>query len=122
MKPRAIVMLLAATFATAPLLAQAGGCKSSRRDEPLVGPVNLSTPQLELGQRVFMAHCYQCHPGGRAGVGPAINDKPLPRPAIRTQVRAGVGAMPGFDEKKLSDQEVHAVADYVAALHQTGKS
>jgi mono/diheme cytochrome c family protein len=98
------------------------GCGSTRRDEPLVGPIDVGDPQLKLGQQVFMSHCYQCHPGGRGGVGPAINNKPLPRAAIRTQVRLGAGAMPGFNEQHISDEQLHAVARYVAALHQTGKS
>jgi mono/diheme cytochrome c family protein len=116
-----VSVLLCLVALAAPLLVQAG-CGSTRREEPLVGPLDVSDPQLKLGRQVFMSQCYQCHPGGRGGVGPALNDKPLPQPAIRTQVRAGVGAMPGFNEQRVNDDELHAVARYVAALRQAGRS
>jgi mono/diheme cytochrome c family protein len=105
----------------ASILAQAG-CGSSRREAPLAGPVDVSDPQVKLGQQVFSYHCYQCHPGGRAGVGPALNNKPLPQAAIRTQVRAGVGAMPGFNEQIISDEQLRALGQYVAALRRAGKT
>jgi len=111
----AVVLGVVATAAA--LLVQAG-CGSTRREEPLVGSVDLADPQLTLGRQVYMQNCYQCHPGGRGGVGPALNDKPLPQPAIRTQVRAGVGAMPGYNEQRINDEELHAVARYVVALRQ----
>lgn len=113
----ACLLLLVAMAAS---VAVQAGCGSSRREAPLVGPVDVSTPELKLGQQVFMFQCYQCHPGGRAGVGPALNNKPLPQAAIRTQVRAGVGAMPGFDEQRISDAELHALSRYVVALRRAG--
>lgn len=94
-------------------------CRSSRRDEPLVGPVALSTPQHQLGQRVFMTHCYQCHPGGDAGLAPAINSKPLPGALIRTQVRHGLGEMPGFGADRIPDPDLDALVLYVNALDRT---
>lgn len=92
------------------------GCGSARRSVPLVGPMELDDPQLILGQQVFASHCYQCHPGGRAGLGPAINDKPLPAALIRMQVRNGLGAMPAFGEPVISDEQLDAVAQYLVAL------
>jgi mono/diheme cytochrome c family protein len=78
-------------------------------------------PQLagreHRGAHLFRKFCYQCHPGGAGGLGPSLNEKPLPQLAIRTQIREGVGAMPSFDSKWLTDDEVAAIADYVAALH-----
>jgi len=71
------------------------GCGSARRGEPLIGPVGLSD-QARLGRVVFYANCDQCHPGGEAGLGPSLNNKPLPGFAIKTQVRHGLGAMPSF--------------------------
>jgi mono/diheme cytochrome c family protein len=63
-----------------------------------------------------MRACYQCHPGGMAGLGPAINDKPLPGWLIKTQVRQGLGAMPSFDESELSDADLEALVEYISAL------
>ena len=95
------------------------GCGTARRAEPLVGPIQLSEHE-QLGRKVFSQHCYQCHPNGAGGVGPAINDKPLPQALIRTQVRAGLGAMPGFDEEHISDDELKALSAYLATLRKSG--
>jgi|SRR5687767_2883113 mono/diheme cytochrome c family protein len=120
MTRRRSVSLVAVTgCAVALASALASGCGSTRRAEPLVGPIRL-TEQQQLGRAVFSQHCYQCHPNGAGGVGPAINDKPLPQGLIRTQVRAGLGAMPGFDEHHISDDELKAVSAYLATLRKAG--
>lgn len=91
-------------------------CSSARRGEPLVGPF-VARGEAELaGRRVFMRACHECHPGGMAGLGPALNDKPLPRWLIRFQVRNGLGAMPSFDESQITGDELDALADYLVAL------
>jgi mono/diheme cytochrome c family protein len=95
------------------------GC-SARRSEPLVGSLTISSPAIAQGRTVFMAHCHQCHPGGEAGLGPAINNKPLPKFAIRTQVRHGFGAMPAFDENEISETEFDALVSYLDALRRHG--
>ena len=109
---------LAAACVVAGIVAAHLACSSARRDEPLVGPVEISTPELRIGQQVFMMHCYQCHPGGRAGVGPALNNKPAPAALIKTQVRAGLGAMPRFGDDRIRDTELDALANYVIALRE----
>jgi mono/diheme cytochrome c family protein len=97
------------------LLVQAG-CGSARRGEPITGPLQLSTPDSARGQMVFMRHCHQCHPGGEAGLGPALNNKPLPGFMMILQVRHGLGAMPSFSEQHISDEELDALIAYVKAL------
>src|SRR5690349_19856420 len=72
------------------------GCSSARRGEPVSGRPVSSAPRVRAGQVVFYQYCNPCHPGGEGGVGPALNNKPLPEFAIRTQVRHGLGAMPAF--------------------------
>jgi mono/diheme cytochrome c family protein len=67
-----------------------------------------------------MAHCQPCHPGGEAGLGPAINDKPLPGFLIRLQVRSGVGAMPAFSAEEISVDELAALTAYLKALRRHG--
>jgi mono/diheme cytochrome c family protein len=93
-----------------------GGCGSARRGEPLSGPLRLDSTKLVQGQRVFNAHCDQCHPGGEAGLGPALNNKPLPPFLMKIQVRRGLGAMPGFSEKLISDRELDNLIAYTKAL------
>jgi mono/diheme cytochrome c family protein len=71
------------------------------------------------GKHLFQKFCYQCHPGGSQGVGPALDDKTLAEAAIRTQIRAGVGAMPAFPEDWLTDDQVAQIAEYVTTLHKS---
>jgi mono/diheme cytochrome c family protein len=91
-------------------------CAAPRADETLSGTLPLDDPKLVAGQQIFMRNCYQCHPGGNAGLGPSLNDKGLPGFAIRTQVRNGFGAMPAFDDKRISDQDLENVVAYLKAL------
>jgi mono/diheme cytochrome c family protein len=65
-----------------------------------------------------MRECNQCHPAGAAGLGPAINNKPLPGVAMRTQIRLGAGAMPAFKDDALKDAEVDAIVAYLNKLQQ----
>jgi mono/diheme cytochrome c family protein len=92
-------------------------CGAEHRGEPQSAEVIPATRSELHGKRLFQKFCYQCHPGGSQGLGPALNDKPLPAAAIRTQIRAGVGAMPSFGKDWLTDQQVAEIADYVTTLH-----
>jgi mono/diheme cytochrome c family protein len=67
-----------------------------------------------------MARCNQCHPGGDGGLGPSINAKPLPGFLVRLQVRAGLGAMPGFSEQDISEQELNDLVAYLKILRRHG--
>lgn len=96
------------------------GCRSPRRGEPLQGPMNISDPRIAHGEKLFMQHCYACHPNGEGGLGPSLNDKPAPRFLVKTQIRAGLGTMPEFSEKEISSEELNDLADYVIALRRHG--
>jgi mono/diheme cytochrome c family protein len=91
-------------------------CGSARRGDALVGEQRAPNEQLALGERVFDRQCSQCHPGGEAGLGPALNNKPLPQWAVRIQVRNGVGAMPRFASAEISHDELSAVTAYMVWL------
>jgi mono/diheme cytochrome c family protein len=69
-----------------------------------------------------MLHCQKCHPGGEAGLGPALNDKPLPVFLMRFQVRKGLGAMPAFPESRISGDELDDLLKYVVAFRRHGTS
>jgi mono/diheme cytochrome c family protein len=86
---------------------------STRRSLPLEGPLALNEEQKH-GEVVFMQHCERCHPQGEAGLGPAIN--PAPDFGKRFQIRHGLGVMPSFDEKQISDKELNNVLSYLKAL------
>jgi mono/diheme cytochrome c family protein len=65
--------------------------------------MKLEDARLIAGQQVFLTHCHQCHPGGEAGLGPALNNRPLPDFLTRMQVRGGIGVMPGFSEEEIEE-------------------
>lgn len=92
------------------------GCGPERRDEPFTEPLAQPPGDVAAGERAFASHCFQCHPGGAAGLGPAINDKPLPVTLIKTQVRQGLGVMPAFGEEHISDEELEEIVRYLKAL------
>lgn len=95
------------------------GCGSKRRGELVGRPIIPDTPAERRGERLFYRYCASCHPGGEAGLGPALNDKPLPESLVRTQIRKGLGAMPAFHEDKLTDAQVDEIAAFVSELRQT---
>ena len=80
--------------------------------------VEMPTETLEDGRRHFNIYCATCHPGGMAGLGPAIINKPLPEFLIKFQIRNGVGVMPAFDDKVLSDEQVDNIAEYLVYLRK----
>ena len=94
------------------------GCGESRKGD-LSEDRFRQDQQLAQGRVVFMHNCNQCHVLGGPGLGPGLNDKPLPGLAIKTQIRHGVGAMPAFSTDDISDAQMDAVVKYMQALrHQ----
>ncbi len=69
------------------------------------------------GEAIFSANCGGCHTLSAAGTtgttGPNLDDLAPAQDAVEMQVRMGGGGMPAF-EGKLSDEEIEAVAAYVA--------
>ena len=94
------------------------GCHSARRGEPLTGPMKIENADVAHGQILFMQHCHQCHPFGQGGLGPVINNTPAPRFLVKTQIRLGLGAMPGFPKEKINPEELDHLVDYVMALRK----
>lgn len=95
-------------------------CGSARRSEPLVGAWRPPSPESARGERIFMAHCHTCHPGGETGLGPSLNDKPLPGFLVRLQVRNGLGAMPAFSAHELPNADLDALLAYLRARRTAG--
>jgi mono/diheme cytochrome c family protein len=108
-----IAVSIVASVVTAVSIA---ACGIEHRGEPRAPELVPESAAVARGERLFQRYCYQCHPGGGAGVGPALNDKPLPKLAIATQIRTGVGAMPAFDDTWLTDAQVDDITAYVQAL------
>lgn len=113
MKTRARYLMLAVG------LIAAIGC-TARRSEPLRGSLDVSDYRVARGQKVYMDRCDKCHPGGDAGLGPAINNKPLPGFMVEFQARHGMGAMPAFTEEEIPRPDLDAVTAYLKALRRNG--
>jgi mono/diheme cytochrome c family protein len=91
-------------------------CGTGRRSAPIIGEVKLENEQQKNGQLVFMEQCNQCHPGGDAGLGPALNNKPVPEAMMRLQVRTGLGAMPAIPAHALSERELDDLVEYLEVM------
>lgn len=92
------------------------GCGSQRRGEAIVGPLALAEAEAVQGRMVFMKRCESCHPGGEAGLGPALTNSPAPVWLAMSQVRIGAGAMPAFGKDQISPDDLSALAAWLRAL------
>ena len=90
-------------------------CGPARRGAAFGTPLTLTEPRTR-GQVLFMRECNGRHPGGAAGLGPGLANKPLPGFALRTQLHAAVCEMPALTEERLADAQVDAIVEYVHAL------
>jgi mono/diheme cytochrome c family protein len=97
------------------------GCNSVRRGEPIVGPLVNNDPAVQHGKVVYQRRCSMCHPGGEGGLGPSLNDKPLPVFAMKLQVRTGIvgfGVMPSFDKHKIPSEDLSDLMKYIKAVRK----
>lgn len=102
----------------AAMMSAIAGCQpTARRPNQVPAPVLRTRPPLAEGQRVFMQHCNQCHVGGAAGLGPALNQRPFLPLMVKLQVRAGFGAMPSFSDRQISGSQLDDVIRYMKYLH-----
>ena len=74
---------------------------------------NPSNAEITNGEKVFMANCQKCHPGGEAGLGPALNSNPAPQFVKRFQMRHGLGVMPAFSKKEISKGDLRDISSYL---------
>ena len=103
-----------------------GGDDDSGADEATTETTTEDTTTTETttetesaaGRDIFVTNCGSCHTLSDAGTsgttGPALDGSGRTEAEIETQVREGGGAMPPF-EGQLSDEEISAVAEYVAS-------
>ena len=78
-----------------------------------------STGNAETGKRVFMKHnCYYCHGTSGQGSrdGARIAQTALNLQGVMRYVRKPTGAMPGYTEKILTDQELTDIYAYLKSL------
>ena len=106
MKPALVV----AVAACAALMS----CATPRQSEPRTGPFQPANEQLARGETTFFHYCAKCHDAGHSGLAPGI--LPVPDFLIRFQVRHGLGVMPAFDERVLSEQQLDDLLRYLDAI------
>ncbi len=95
------------------------GCTSARKSEPFRGPVTLTTESQMRGRLVFDEWCNQCHPHGEAGLGPPLNNVPLPAKVLDMRVRNHLGpTMPIFGSEDIDDAELKDLINYLQALRR----
>jgi mono/diheme cytochrome c family protein len=89
---------------------------SVRKSEPITRETFIpSNARIANGQRVFMANCNKCHPGGEGGLGPSINGNPAPQFIKRFQMRHGLGVMPSFKKGEISKRDLRDISKYLHA-------
>ncbi len=87
-----------------------------RKSEPITGKEFVpKNERIANGEKVYMAHCQKCHPGGEGGLGPAINSNPAPGFVKRFQMRHGLGVMPGFKKNEITKKDLHDISKYLKA-------
>jgi mono/diheme cytochrome c family protein len=88
----------------------------ARKAEPLMQKTFVpANKRIANGERVFMAHCQKCHPGGEGGLGPAINANPAPQLVKRFQMRHGLGVMPSFKKDEITKKDLHDISKFLHA-------
>jgi mono/diheme cytochrome c family protein len=87
-----------------------------RKSEPITQKTFVpANEHIANGQRLFMAYCNKCHPGGEGGLGPSINSNPAPQFIKRFQMRHGLGVMPAFKKDDLSKSSLHDISRFLHA-------
>jgi len=83
-----------------------------------------SRPEATGGQKLYLEHCAMCHVENGMGTGLLARrvDEPLLEKRkglgaryVIAAVRTGIGNMPAVPRGELSDADLQAIADYLAA-------
>lgn len=93
----------------------------AQNDESDSVHINMTRREYE-GMQLFMANCNRCHPGGNAGTGPSLMDKPIPDFLVHFQIRQGMGDMPAFKEEELTKDEVQKIVLFVRSMREDYKA
>jgi mono/diheme cytochrome c family protein len=83
-----------------------------------------SRPNATGGEALYVQHCAMCH--GASGMGTGLLGRRMDTPLLEkrkglgvryviTAARAGIGNMPAITRGEVSDAELQAIAEYLAA-------
>jgi mono/diheme cytochrome c family protein len=73
------------------------------------------------GEQVFVRSCNTCHPQGKAGLGPTLENLSEHFPdedELKKLIRDGKGMMPGQPKTTINDTEMDNLLDYLRTLEQ----
>ena len=103
----------------------AGGAAAIAQAPPAPKPTTLSSrPGASGGEALYLEHCASCHAANGMGTGllarriePALLEARdnLPAAYVVTAARRGIGNMPPIPRGEVSDAELQAIAEYLAA-------
>lgn len=92
---------------------------------PMPQPITLaSRPNATGGEKLYVEHCIMCHGPNGMGTGllerrmdvPLLEERDnLPAQYVFQVARRGIGNMPAIPRGEVTDAEMQAIADYVAA-------
>lgn len=110
----------------------AGGAAIAQGPPPAPKPTTLANrPAATGGEALYIVHCASCHAPNGMGTGllerrvqPALLEarSDLPAQYVVVAVRQGIGNMPAIPRGELTDEELQAIADYLAAgPHETAR-
>jgi mono/diheme cytochrome c family protein len=88
-----------------------------RKDEERIRNASLS-PDL-TGEQLFIRSCNTCHPGGKKGLGPTLENLPDKYPddaKLKLLIRKGKGVMPGQPKQTMNDHELDNLVEYLRKL------
>ena len=105
--------------------ALAAGTAIAQGPPPAPKPTTLaSRPNATGGEALYLEHCASCHAANGMGTGllarrvePALLEARdnLPAQYVIVAARQGIGNMPPIPRGEVSDAELRAIADYLAA-------
>jgi mono/diheme cytochrome c family protein len=103
----------------------AGGAAIAQGPPPAPKPTTLSSrPGATGGEALYLEHCASCHAPNGMGTGllarriqpPLLEARDnLPADYVVVAARQGIGNMPAIPRGEVSDAELKAIADYLAA-------
>ena len=77
------------------------------------------------GEQIFVRSCNTCHPQGKAGLGPTLENLSERYPdedVLKTFIRSGKGIMPGQPKATINEIEMDNLLDYLRSLEEENKA
>lgn len=91
---------------------------------PMPKPITMAArPNATGGEALFVEHCISCHGPNGMGTGllarrldeGLLEKRKLPASYVVQAARIGIGNMPSIPRGEVSDAQLQAIADYIAA-------